>query len=325
MRPGAFFYFVNTFKQQSWMTNKILNILMLVLMAAFAASCSNDDGDVTGGGSSVNLNRNLVADEPAVARLEFPRLKEGNNVVIVYRTSDNKSYDADRVNFAVEWDCDKKAQRWSCYQMHKGYTGTYSRVVDGYMNDTGNLAPGTYWDEDYYYGSGYEHGHICPNADRKYSFMANYQTFYLTNMQPQYHRFNGYTSTGADRGEGLWVRMEEQVRSWTPRASTDTLYVCKGGTIDSEDNIIERVQGKLIVPRYFFMALLMKNEYGYRALAFWAEQKKDDWQADEPLSAYVITIDELEEKTGIDFFCNLPDETEEYVENHYSLKAWGLE
>lgn len=300
------------------------NRFLLVVAVAFslAACSSDDDGDgVQGGGTNANMN--VVDGDEAVTRLEFPRLKGGRSVVIVYRTN-TRSYDDDRVNYAVEWDCDKKSQRWSCYQLHQGYTGSYSRVVDGYMNDTENLAEGDYYDTDYIYGSGYEHGHICPNADRKYSYDANYQTFYMTNMQPQYHKFNGYTNSGPDRGEGLWVRMENQVRSWTPRNSTDTLYVCKGGTIDNEDQIIERIDGKLIVPRYFFMAILLKNEMGYRAVGFWAEQKSNEWRDDGPLSDYAVSIDELERLTGIDFFCNLPDDIEDSVEDHYVPKVWGL-
>lgn len=308
------------------MINKLYYLLLLLLSATVFSACSNDDDDSGSPDmSGPNTNRNIVTNEPAVARLEFPKLKGGdNNIVIVYRTS-SRTYDSDRVNFAVEWDCDKKSQRWSCYQMHQGYSGSYSRVVDEYMNDTENLPAGSYWDTDYYYGSGYEHGHICPNADRKYSKDANYQTFYLTNMQPQYHKFNGYTNTGADKGEGLWVRMEEKVRSWTPRKSTDTLYVCKGGTIDDEENIIERINGKLIVPKYFFMACLMKNSQGYRAVGFWAEQKSNDWRDDEPLANFAVSIDELERLTGIDFFCNLPDNIENSVEDHYTKNVWGLQ
>ena len=132
-----------------------------------------------------------------------------------------------------------------------------------------------------------------------------------------------HMSAGNDKGEGLWVRMEEKVRSWSPAATTDTLYVCKGGTIDKESNIIRRIQGKLIVPRYFFMACLLKNSMGYRAIAFWAEQK-DEWKTYDDLADYAITIDELERKTGIDFFCNLPDKTENEVEKKIVLNVWGL-
>jgi len=299
-------------------------VLLVGLCVGFA-SCGGGDDDDNGGGTTTtnNANKNTVTTDKAVSRLEFPRLKGGNSVVIVYRTSDNNTYDADRVNYCVEWDCDKKAQRWSCYQMHAGYTGNYNRVVSGYMNDT-SLPLDSYYEDDYYSRSGYQHGHICPNYDRRYSYYANYQTYYFTNMQPQYPKFNGYSNSGNDKGEGLWVRMEEQVRSWTPRSKSDTLYVCKGGTIDNENDIIERIQGKLIVPKYFFMACLLKNSNGYRAIAFFAEQK-NQWSTNDNLADYVMTIDELETRTGIDFFCNLPDDIENKVESSYSARAWGLQ
>lgn len=311
--------------------NKLHYLFLLLAAAITFTSCSNDDGGGTnddGGGTSQegpNVNKNIVTDEPAVARLEFPRLKEGNNKVIVYRTTDNRTYDKDRVNYAVEWDCTRKSQRWACYQMHKGYDGSYSRVVNGYMNDTQNLSSDEYYSTDYIYRSGYEHGHICPNADRTYSYRANYQTFYMTNMQPQYHKFNGYTNKGSDQGEGLWVRMENWLRDITPSNTTDTLYVCKGGTIDDEENIIERLQGRLIVPRYFFVALLMKNSMGYKAIGLWFEQKENEWRDSEPLSNFAVTIDRLEELTGIDFFCNLPDDIENDRESTMAINTWALD
>ncbi len=306
----------------------VSRIKTLMFLSAFviALGSCGDDSDGDGGGDEnrpqANVNRNTVTTDAAVARLEFPKLKGGNNIVLIHRTSGDRSYDRDEVNYAVEWDSDRKSQRWSCYQMHRGYTGSYSRVVDGYLFDP-QLPQSAYWDRDYFYGSGYDHGHICPNADRKYSYKANEQTFYLTNMQPQYRRFNGYSTTGNDRGEGLWVRMEEKIRTWTPRNTTDTLYVCKGGTIEKNSQIIGRIQGRVIVPKYFFMAVLLKNSLGYRAMAFWVEQR-DEWRTDDDLADYAITIDDLERKTGIDFFCNLPDDIENDVEKSIALKVWGL-
>jgi endonuclease G len=89
----------------------------------------------------------------------------------------------------------------------------------------------------------------------------------------------------------------------------------------------------MIIPKYFFMALLCKNSSGYKALAFWIEHKdKDsdyakDVKGDYQLSPYVINIRDLETLTGIDFFCNLDDETENHVETlaAENIKtAWGL-
>ena len=120
------------------------------------------------------------------------------------------------------------------------------------------------------------------------------------------------------------MRMENWLRRITPDNTTDTLYVCKGGTIDSDENIIERLQGRLIVPRYFFVALLMKNSLGYKAIGLWFEQDENNWHDDEPLSNFAMTIDDLEELTGIDFFCNLPDDIEEDRESTMAIRTWGL-
>ena len=81
------------------------------------------------------------------------------------------------------------------------------------------------------------------------------------------------------------------------------------------------------------MAVLCKNKSGYKAMAFWIEHKdKDtDYPKDNTgnyqLSPYVTNIRELETLTGIDFFCNLDDETESHVETlgvENIKSAWGL-
>ena len=71
------------------------------------------------------------------------------------------------------------------------------------------------------------------------------------------------------------------------------------------------------------MALLCKNTEGYKAMAFWIEHKvgTDDGNA---LKQYVISIDELEQLTDIDFFCNLPDDVEESVEKNVYPMSWGF-
>lgn len=319
----------------------LLRLLSLLFLAVFITSCGDDsDNNTPGGGSEgdekgsttntvVNLNANSIGSERAVGRMEMPYIDgelSKTSVLLVHRLGDD-NYDKDSVNYIVQWDYEKKSQRWTCYQLHYGYTGGSSgRFTGGYPQDP--LLKDSYrLDKDYFYGSGFDHGHICPNADRLCSDEARDQTYYLTNMQPQYHKFNGYQ--GSD--EGLWVRMESQLRAWQPDTKyhkSDTLFICKGGTIDSESNIIKRIEGKLIVPKYFFMAVLRKKDSGngassYQALGFFAEQK-NEWSTNADLRDYVVSIDELEELTGIDFFCNLPDKVESEVEKSVTLSAWSF-
>lgn len=318
---------------------KQIKIYLFALLAvlSMAACGSSDDGDGngsgsgsgsgTGGGSSViNTNKNEVTTDKAVTRLEFPKLKGGNSIIIVHRDGNNSAYDPDNVNFSTEWDCDLKSQRWSCYIITKKNraknTERYYDKNNQYPNDPA-LTSAQRWEKDYIYSSGFDHGHICNSNDRLYSANANYQTFYLTNMQPQYKVFNG--SDPAHKYEGLWIKMENYLHGFKLN-DTDTMYVCKGGTIDKEENILMRIKNKLIVPKYFFTAILVKKMVNgqayYKSIGMWFPHT-NVYHGDDKLSDYAMSIKDLEEKTGIDFFCNLPDNIERDVECKKILSDWG--
>ena len=287
-------------------TFRILTLLLTGCLLLTA--CSDDDDRDSGIPAERNVNRNDISQEPALQRLEFPKVKGGDSRVIIHTNNDQFG-----INYSVEWDCTKRSQRWSCYQMYasnrKQNTSRYYSDTNQYPMDP-DLPVQYYFDYDPFRGSGYDHGHICPSADRLYSKDANIQTFYLTNMQPQRHSFNA----------GIWEKMEEKLRSWisTGSKAEDTLYVCKGGTIDAvagvtDDPILATLSNGLVVPKYFFMALLRRSKTGYKAMAFWVEHLNED-HSNDPLSNYVVNIRELERRTGIDFFCNLPDDIEDDVE-----------
>lgn len=318
---------------------KQIKIYLFALLAvlSMAACGSSDDGDGngsgsgsgsgTGGGSSViNTNKNEVTTDKAVTRLEFPKLKGGNSIIIVHRDGNNSAYDPDNVNFSTEWDCDLKSQRWSCYIITKKNraknTDRYYNKNNQYPNDPA-LTSAQRWEKDYIYSSGFDHGHICNSNDRLYSANANYQTFYLTNMQPQYSVFNGSDPT--HKYEGLWIKMENYLHGFKLN-DADTMYVCKGGTIDKEEHILKRIQGKLIVPKYFFVAVLVKKMVSgqayYKSIGMWFPHT-NVYHGDDKLSDYTMSIKDLEAKTGIDFFCNLPDNIEQDVESKKILSDWG--
>lgn len=310
---------------------RISTLMLSVLLSVASVSCSGDDDNDNGdaGSDAGNINKNIVTTgNEELARLEFPKTKGGKSIILKYYSGDTYG-----LNYCVEWDTERKSQRWSCYFMvdhhhsnndightYKGNAGRYNPKDNPGKHPEGPQYPWDpqleeqyRWSDDMFYGSGYNHGHIIPSADRQYSKEANYQTFYMTNMQPQRYEFNA----------GLWEKMEEKVRALTPKNIGDTLFVCKGGTIDNENRILTRIQGKMIVPKYFFMALLLKKNGQYSALAFWAEHLNADHSRDN-LRDYAITIDELETLTGIDFFCNLPDNIEGVVEKNFAYNYWGL-
>ncbi len=319
-------------------TMKITKLLPTLLLTLFLAACGDDNEDIivkpggnSGGSSSsssVNNNKNTTGPTEARYRLEFPQMKGGNSVVVVHKAILNKNNKQEDVNYCVEWDPDVQSQRWSCYQMyssinyHSSYNvSRYNADNDGtlnpecqYPNDP-DLPPQYRFATDPFKYSGYDHGHICPSADRLRSNEANYQTFFITNMQPQRNKFNA----------GLWEKMENQVRTWA--SNCDTLYVCKGGTIDMSENILGYIgsgSNRIPVPKYFFMAVLSRSGNSYKAAGFWVEHLNED-RSNDNLGNYVVNIYELQKLTNIDFFCNLPDDLESTVESQPIVKKdWGL-
>ena len=285
-------------------------LLLLIATLPFCFwSCSSDDNELDS--PTANINANLIADGSVAARLEIPKLKGGVvNMFLVKKLSSGE------VNFCIEWNIAKKAQRWSAFRWDNTNSGGYIKREDNFIEDT-DIPEEYRTSYDNYRGSGYTRGHICASADRWNSLEANRQTFLYSNMQPQLYSFN----------VGIWANLEMKVRSWNTADFRDTLYVVKGGTIDHSSDIVEKTSTGLIVPKYFFMAILCKNKStvnnGYKAIGFYMEHRSF-YEDEKTLSPYIVSIDNLERLTGIDFFCNLPDRIEEQVESNVTPAAWGF-
>ena len=70
------------------------------------------------------------------------------------------------------------------------------------------------------------------------------------------------------------------------------------------------------------MAILKRNTKGeYQAIGFWAKHENN---SDKNLKKYCKSIDELEELTGINFFHNLDDVTENEVEKQCNPSNWRI-
>ena len=262
-----------------------------------------------------NLNKNPTLDVPDAWRLEYPHIKnDDNNLVVVKRTDDYG------ITYSLEWDCSKKAQRWTCYQFHNGIPNNNAGRSNDWMDDPD--IPKAYQTHDNdYKGTGFSRGHMCMSNDRQSSVDQNKQTFYMSNAHPQYQAHNG----------GLWLTLENKVNGWGNSAAfRDTLYVVKAGTIDRDEDILgyttsTKTDARLIIPKYFYMAVLCLRDGEYHAIAFWTEHTNESITKAKPKD-YAISIRELEEKTGIDFFCNLPDDIEEDVETEEpNLRFWGIQ
>ena len=284
--------------------------------------------------ANANANWRMVsmADYQEAWRLEYPQVSYNNlsptkdgaetkSQIIVKKTDDYG------ITYSVEWDNEKIANRWTCYQLHEGNSLSQTDRHDDFKADPEVAISAELED---YKNSGFSRGHLCPSADRQCSKEQNKQTFFLTNMQPQWQKHNG----------GLWSNLETLVRNYATNdnytdAHCDTLYIVKAATITDKVNIggaevdgvyAQKCNDRLLVPKYFYMALLHYNKAAdtYHAIAFWTLHE-DASDTNKNYATYAISIDELEDRTGIDFFCNLPDEIESAVESQVDLNFWNLE
>lgn len=149
-----------------------------------------------------------------------------------------------------------------------------------------------------YTRSGYDRGHLAPAGDFKFSQEMMRQTFYMSNISPQSPEFN----------RGIWRELEEQVRTWALRDRG--LYVVTGPVLRPGLPTIGK-RNKIAVPEYYYKVILYCNNPEIRMIAFLLKNEGSE----RSLKQFVVTVDEVERRTGIDFFPKIPDKLEQELES----------
>lgn len=163
-------------------------------------------------------------------------------------------------------------------------------------------------------------GHQLPRADRQTSQAAVAATCYPTNMTPQDGTFNS----------GVWATLENTVRGYAD--TSDTTYVVTGCIWKDSSTYTKNYSGFAVrVPDHYFKAILYYGSNSlaastkkYMAAAFYLPHDPTIPKTD--LMKYIMTVDELETLTGIDFFVNLPaavgKETADKIEGELIAAFW---
>jgi endonuclease G len=159
-----------------------------------------------------------------------------------------------------------------------------------------------------YSGSGYTRGHLVPAADMSWDEEAQKETFLMSNIAPQPREFNG----------GIWKELEESVRDWTYH--NDRLYITSGPLfLENLGNIGKK--NRVAIPSHFYKTLMDIDGKQQKAIAFIIPNKKSV----EKLSYYATTVDDVENKTGFDFYPNiLTQDKEEELESSFDINDWNF-
>lgn len=223
--------------------------------------------------------------------LELPKYGKHDSIIhhSAYSLSFNKEY---------------HQANWLAYCLTRSETNSIFKRGNNFKADP--LVPGTDLAVSYY-KSGYDRGHLAPAADMGFSEIAMNESFYYSNMSPQVASFN----------RGVWKKLETKVRKWA--AEYDSLYIVTG-PVFSDSIPIEIGTHRVAVPNSFYKVLLQHRGEAWEAIGFLLKNEGSK----QPLSAFTLTIDEVETVTGIDFFPLLEDALEENVEGGVCFECWEL-
>ena len=155
-----------------------------------------------------------------------------------------------------------------------------------------------------YTRSGYDWGHLAPAADMSFSGKTMSESFYMSNMSPQAPQFN----------RGIWSKLEKQVRHF---ATKEKRIVVVTGPILPAEKTITIGANKVSVPQYYYK-VIYDTTPPEKTIGFVLPNKGSS--AD--LRTFVVTVDKVEDLTGLDFFSAVPKEKQEQMERTITVENW---
>lgn len=222
----------------------------------------------------------------------------------LYLPSSNKDV-IKHSNYILSYNETYEQAEWVAYELTVAETNKTVDRADRFRADkTVSTASATLAD---YKGSGYDRGHLAPAADMGFNSTAMSESFYMSNMSPQTPSFN----------RGVWKKLESKVRNWA--SEYGKIYVVTAGVLSNDLPTIGA--NSVSIPKYYYKIILKGKGEHRKMIAFLLKNEKSN----EPLSSFVVSTNEIEKLTGIDFFPQLPDEFEEKLESTINLSNWHFE
>jgi endonuclease G len=155
-----------------------------------------------------------------------------------------------------------------------------------------------------YQGSGYDRGHLCPAGDMALNLTSMSETFFMSNMSPMTPAFN----------RGIWSSVESWVRDSV--LSNGGLYIVTGPILNGNCGVIS---GGIVVPCSFYK-IAFKGGSNPKIIGFILSNSGSS----STVRSFAVSVDEIERRTGIDFFPQLQDGVENQIEGAVNLSSWNL-
>ena len=213
----------------------------------------------------------------------------------------------DRGEFVVGWSDTLRHPVWCAYHVVKEAKFEEEKRPSFLLDRSIAKAPRP----DDYTRSGYDRGHMVPNHAivTRYGREAQRKTFLMSNIAPQSPALN----------RGVWRNVEHRIADlWTKRYGEIWVIV---GALPSDCAETLCTRHDIDVPSAYFQLVIAQEGMEIRSLAVVFPQNVG-WYAWP--SRYIVTVDELEELTGLDFYPELPEFIQSPLEAELPSRLWPV-
>lgn len=155
-----------------------------------------------------------------------------------------------------------------------------------------------------YRKSGYDRGHLAPAADMCFSVQTMEDSFYMSNMSPQKPQFN----------QGIWKDLEKKVRDIAIKEGE--IYVVTGPILPKEKTITIGANQVTVPDKYYKVVYDLTPPQ--KMIGFILPNAGSD----KDIFDFAVTVDAVEEATGLDFFSELPVEKQKELESRVNIEEW---
>ena len=211
------------------------------------------------------------------------------------------AYNGTKRNYSLLYDKDKKCALWVAFAINRG---SYPWLVDRKDDWRADPALPSSWQPDLSSAypeqkrdALYSRGHQVASNDRRTTTEQTKQTTYFSNMTPQLDGFNG----------GVWSSLEGDIQKiGNATSGSDTLYVVTGPIFDSGyTTTVDKNDVVCAVPTRYFKCIMKVSFSGETPVsatgaAYLLQHQNSGAERQN------VTINEIEQITGFDFFANLP-------------------
>lgn len=208
--------------------------------------------------------------------------------------------------FTVSFNATTLTPNWVAWELTASESKARGERNDDFQPDTMLPVNQQVTTQDYR-GTGYDRGHMCPAADMKWSQRAQRECFLMSNICPQVPELN----------QRHWEKLESSCRRWARQEGA--IYIVCGPIYKSgrRAKTIGR-DHKVSIPDAFFKCVLSLRQGHEKAIGFIYTNTA---QA-QSMAQCAMTVDEVERRTGMDFFTNLPAHQQQALESTCNLTAW---